>query len=179
MTKQTLVSLGVAVAIVLGVAGLFYPKSVSQTVTQLVQGGGSPAGSTFNTAKVATIVWAPQSNSASTTALYNGDSSDRIITSAQYDCTGASFTAANAVAYLRFTAATTSAPTNSTLGSTNLVLDNNVGSSTAEVFMASTTPGSTVIAGTRRWASGSYLQFDTNATSTGLTCLIGVNYLAD
>ncbi len=149
-----------------------------QTVTNTVTTAGSSAGVTFNTAKTAGIVWAPVSNSASSTSVYNGDSSDRIITSAHYDCTGAAFTAGNSIAYVRFTAATTSGSSQGLNGNSNFVLDTNVGSSTLEVFVSSTTPGLTGTAAFRRWKSGSYLTFNTNATSTGESCIVGVNYLA-
>ncbi len=161
---------GVLVALVLSVIGIFTPASTA--VTQLVS--GSSAGSTFNTAKTAAIVFAPTSNTASTTSVYNGDSSDRIIKDAHITCTGANFTASNSLAQVTFSAATTAVSSLGLQRNPNPALSTTVATSASDVYVASSTQNTNA----RRWASGSYLTFLTNATSTGLSCVVGVDYIA-
>lgn len=147
---------------------------------------GSSAGATFNTAKFAAIVWQPgnvgtQTNgAATTTSLFNGDASDRIITNLTYSCSGVgssntAYTGAG-LASLIFTAATSSASVPNSITVTNALLNTNIATSSTELFVASTTPGLTGSAFVRRWAAGSYLTFSSNATNTA-TCAIGVNYI--
>ncbi len=179
MTKQTLVSLGVAVAILLGVAGLFFPKSVSQTVTQLV---GSPTGSTFNTAKVAAINMTLATAAATSTSVYNGDSSDRVILDLFASCSGVgtsltAYTGAG-LASLTISAATTSTSAPANVTNASLVFGasgTTIATSTPDAYSANTT----FTAGPflRRWAAGSYLTFFTNATNTA-ACNVGAHYLA-
>ncbi len=169
MENKTLVG-GVLLALVLSVIGIFTP--VSKVVTQIVS--GSAGGSTFNTAKTAAIVFAPVSNSASSTSVYNGDSSDRIIKDAHITCTGANFTAGQALSSVIFSAATTSATSNGLKSNPNLALYVAVSSSTPELYVASSSQGTIA----RRWNAGSYLTFLTNATSTGESCVVGVDYIA-
>ncbi len=146
--------------------------AVPNTVIQQV--AGSSAGTTFNTAKTAAIVFAPISNTASTTSVYNGDSSDRIIKDAHITCTGANFTAANSLAQVTFSAATTAVSSLGLQRNPNPALSTTVATSGAEVYVATSTQNTNA----RRWASGSYLTFLTNATSTGLSCVVGVDYIA-
>lgn len=172
--NQTLQNfLGAAVAGLLAAVVVLHFAPV-QTVTNTVTTAGSSAGTTFNTAKTAAIVFAPVSNAASSTSVYNGDSSDRIIKDAHITCTGANFTAANSIAQVTFQAATTSGTTQGVAGNPRLALSTTVATSAAEVYVA--TSSMNTIA--RRWNSGSYLTFNTNATSTGLSCVVGVDYIA-
>ncbi len=118
------------------------------------------------------INFAPASNAASSTSILNGDASDRIILGAQFSCLGANFTAANALANVILSAATTSDTTHVLAGNPFVALYQTLATSTSEVFTATTTQATP----NRRWNAGSYLTFTTNATSTGLSCTIGVTY---
>ncbi len=168
--NSKIVGAGIVVAILLGVAGFFFLGS--KTKTQFVS--GSAAGATFNTAKTAAIVFAPVSNAASSTSVYNGDASDRIIKDAHITCTGAAFTAQPNLASVVFSAATTAVSSLGLQANVNLPLFVAVSSSSAELYVASSTQNTTA----RRWNAGSYLTFLTNATSTGESCVIGVDYIA-
>lgn len=172
MTQTLQNILGAAVAGLVAALVVLHFAPV-HTVTNTVT-AGSPAGSTFNTAKTAAIVFAPISNTASTTSVYNGDSSDRIIKDAHITCTGANFTAANSLAQVTFSAATTAVASLGLQNNPRLALSTTVATSAAEVYVA--TSSQNTIA--RRWNSGSYLTFLTNATSTGMSCVVGVDYIA-
>ncbi len=137
----------------------------------------SPAGATFGNQKLAFIVWTPSTDSATSTSILNTDDNDRIITSADYWC--ANLTTVNGAPRTSwaFTAATTSISSMSLQGNTNFVLNTNVATTTSELYVSSTTPGLLATADYRRWATGSYMTFNANASSTA-TCVIGVKYLA-
>lgn len=144
---------------------------------------GSTAGTTGNTGKRATIVWAPQSSTATTTSILNTDASDRVIISMDMTCAGigASGTALTS-AGLVVTAATSSTANPGAITNTNLILltTNTFATSTAELFQATSSPGLTGVAANvfvRRWASGSYLTFSLNGTQPNATCTIGASYL--
>lgn len=159
----------------LAVAGLFLPMNKVETTV----GSASAVGSTFSTAKVAYKAWT-LSNGATTTSLYNSDSSDRIIRSVDYTCSGVgtSLTAVTGtgLANLIFTAGTTStdAPAVPTLG--NSVFSSTVATTVPEIYLSSTTHGLTTSAFVRRWGAGTYLTFVSNATNTA-ACVIGVTYM--
>lgn len=163
---------------------LFMPAPVIQEV---VAGATSSVGVQSSTAKWYSIAWTPslvgsQSNgAATTTSLYNGDSVDRIIQDVTYSCSGigtsrTAYTGA-ALAALVFTAATTSTANPASIVTTNAVLNTTVATSSAELYIASTTPGLTTSAFVRRWAAGSYLTFAANATNTA-ACTIGVHTIS-
>lgn len=175
MTTKTVLVLAVVAALV-GVGFYTYGGNSNGTGNST-----SVAGNTFNAAKTAMIVWSPISASATTTSILNTDANDRIIKQAQYSCTGLTNSFAQTaagVAALIFQAATTSAsaPANFS-GNTNFVLNTTVATSTAELFVGSTTPGATASSFVRRWGAGTYLTFSANATSSAQTCVIGVDYL--
>lgn len=140
---------------------------------------GSSTGTTFNSAKVATIVFAPATASATSTSVYNSDASDRKIESFVTDCSGVgtSFTAYTGagLAALTFSAATSSTAAPAINTNTN-VFNLAVGTTTPDSYNiignATTTP-----ALNRVWAAGSYLNIYSNATNTA-SCIVGVNYLA-
>lgn len=160
------------------IAGSIVAKFSSNTVVNTALGNSS-AGTTFNTQKIANIVWA-LSSSATTTSIVNSDASDRVIEQVQYYCSGigtskTAFTGTG-LAALIFTAATTSASAPASISTTNAFLNTTIATSSTELFVASTTPGLTSTAINRVWASGSYITFSTNATNTA-SCTIGVTYM--
>jgi hypothetical protein len=169
----------VLVVIVLGAitwAGITYPQFVQPT------GAASPVATTFNDAKVAAINFSPLATPATTTSILNSDGGDRLIIDGFVACTGiGTFTNSPAagggpLANWTFLAATTSASTPANISAlTNFVLNSNVATSTPVNYVATTTNPVLGNAG-RIWASGSYLTFWVNATSTA-ACNVGVHYL--
>lgn len=155
--------------------GLTPFKEVNTVVQQMV---GSASGTTFNSAKVAQINLNPQSITSTSTSLYNGDSSDRIVTDAFVSCNNlTSMTSATGgVATFQWGAATTTAaaPTASVLTNQYAAMNVTVATSTADGYTATSTY---TAAASRRWAAGSYMTFQTNATSTNAACTVGVHYL--
>ena len=175
MTKYIIGAL--AVLVILGGAYEYYSH------TQVSQSAGSTVGTTFNTAKVAEVIMSPTSAVATTTSIFNGDASDRIIDNAFVACNpgvGTVFAQTGAgVSAFTWTAATTSTNAPATLGSNaagNYALNVNLATSTTNDSYIATSTYTNVIA--RRWAAGSYLTFSTNATSStaGLNCQAGVYY---
>lgn len=172
---------GVTLLSVMGAIAFFGLSPFGKQIVQ--QTFGSAVGSTFNTAKIAMINWAPTTNAASSTSILNGDASDRIIKQTTYSCSGfnANFngTAAGGLANEVFTIATTSVANVGLQGNTNFILSTNVATSAtvSEVFNASTTPGGTATVNTRRWAAGTYLSINSTGTSSAAACTIGVDYI--
>ena len=180
MTTDNKIVLGiVGVLAVLG-ALAFFDLSPYRTVATL---GASAVGSTYNTAKSASIVFSPTTG-ATTTSLYNGDATDRYITSTYAACgtMGYSYTPVTGTGLtslgLIFTAATTSTKAPATLSAlnTNYVFNAPVPTTTADAFLMGTSTGATS-AYLTRWASGTYLTFSANATNTTAVCTVGANYI--
>ncbi len=167
-TSKIVAALIVTLAIV---GSYFFPSSEG------ILAGASPTGTTFSTQKLATIVFAPATTAATTTFLLNTDANDRIVEQAVYSCSG--LTAVNNGSFIstgfQFYMSTSSTAVQT--GNSNYVLITSVPTTTPELFVASTTPGLTATAAFRRWAAGSYLQINANASTTA-SCVIGVNYLA-
>jgi hypothetical protein len=173
MDNVKLFSVFAGLAVVAGlVAGAVVLHFAPQSV-RVIQSGASPAGTTFNTAKTAMIVFSPISDTASTTSIFNAEANDRIIKQVQFSCTGANFTAATSLAQVTLSAATTAVSSLGLQANPRVALSNTLATSTSEVWTATTTTATP----NRRWNSGSYLTFATNATSTGLSCVIGVDYI--
>lgn len=174
--KDLLTTIGIAI-VAGAVAGLVVVWLMPDAPA--AQNIGSPVGTTFNTAKVAAINLSPQSSAASSTSLFNGDASDRYVTDAFATCTGltTSFgTDALGVATLKFFAgtSTTAAPGASIADRSFNAMNVSLGTSTAYNYVATTTY--TVPWG-RIWTTQTYLIFQSNATSSGMTCNVGVHYL--
>lgn len=141
---------------------------------------GSPAGTSFNSAKVAAINISPQSRTSTSSSLYNGDASDRVVTDAFVTCSGLTnmFGAdAAGVADFRWWAATSSvaAPTVSVADSIGNAMNMAVATSTSDGYNATSTYTGVFA---RRWKAGSYMVFQTNATSSTAVCQAGVHYVA-
>lgn len=172
--NKSIIVIALLLALVVGVIGghSFWPQSQIATVQ-------APVGSTFNTAKIASIVFNPQTGTATSTSILNTDADDRIIQSSFFYCDtiGTSRTAytGTGLAVFTFTAATTSTSAPGTITNTNLVMSNTMATATTPLYNASSTIGTADFG--RIWATGSYLSFASNATNTA-SCVIGVNYLA-
>ncbi len=179
MTNK-LVLAGVGAAILLGIAGLFLPHSQIVNRTEQIIAAGSPAGSVFNSAKVAAINMAPSTGSATSSSIFNGDSSDRIVTDGFAACSGigtsqTAYTGAG-LANLVLKAATTSASGAANVGN-NGPLTVIIATSTASDFNVASSTYVSTAGFIQRWAAGSYMTFSFNATNTA-ACTVGVHYLA-
>lgn len=163
--------LGLLAGVIIGAAGaiVFSGSDVVET---------SPTGATFNSAKVAAIVAAPATASATTTSILNSDANDRYITSTFAYCGGlgssqTAYTGAG-LANLTLKAATTSTAAPAALTNTNLVMNVNIATTTPNTSAVATSTFVSAI--NQRWAAGSYLTFEFNATNTA-ACTVGANYI--
>lgn len=175
MTKYILTFIG---AVLLG--GALYGAYLYPQASQLV---GSSAGTTFSTAKIATVVMSPSAAgaNATTSSILNTDASDRKIETFVADCSGVGTSQAVntggglASAGFIVSAATTSTSVPTVVTNTN-ALTLPISTSTPDSYNI-VGNATTTVALNRVWASGSYLTFQFNATNTA-SCIIGVNYLA-
>ncbi len=155
----------------------FFNFTPFRTVVQQVA-FGSPVGTTFSTAKIAAMNIAPATASATSTSILNSDASDRYITSAFAECTGAgssqtAYTGAGlANLLLRIATSSTAAPV--VLSNTNYAANLTIATTAPATYQSTTTPTTSWM---QVWASGSYLTFYPNATNTA-QCVVGVSYLA-
>lgn len=170
--NNTITNILLAVLIVLvGYAVFFAPH---------VLGAASPAGATNLDAKVASVAMAPISRTATSTSILNSDGTDRIVTDAFVSCTG--LTNMNGVdtlglATYNWTAATSStpAPTASIAAAQLAAMQVTVATTTSDGYTATSTYTSPF---SRRWNAGSYMVFQTNGTSSAVSCTPGVHYIA-
>lgn len=173
---------------------------------QTTQTASSPAGSTFNNAKIAAINLSP-TNNATTTSIYNSDTSNRYVLSNFANCSGATttytaVTGAGLPSYgWKIQAATTSTSAPVVVSNTNFVMNDVIATGTVAsgvasdfggiALVASSSIATTTIAGIGLsgylnnaaaaafqfvWPAGTYLTFISNATSTA-SCTVGVYYL--
>jgi hypothetical protein len=169
----------VAVAAALGAVAFFGFSPFMKTVVQ--QFGTVTAGTTFNTAKVASVDMIPISSSATSSSVYNGDANDRVVTDAFVSCYATTSTAfaQNGAGLANWTwlAATTSGSAPATLTNTNYVMNLNVATSSTDDSYAATSTYTPHI--WQRWKAGSYITFQPNGTTTNtVSCNVGVHYLA-
>lgn len=178
-TSKTLLAFAVVAGIV-GVIGFFGFSPFQSSQVQVAT--FSPTSSTFGTAKFAGIavnLANPGANATSSSVL-NTDANDRYVTVMRYACQniGTSKTAytGSGLQSLNVTAATSSTAAPATNANTNSVQSGptNIGTSTTQFAVASSTSGSSNIS--LVWASGSYMTFSTNATNTA-QCTFGVDYI--
>lgn len=171
----------VGVAIIVGLYG-GYKFLFSSTQTQVSI--GSPAGTSFNTAKIAAIAvnLANTGANGTTTSLSNADASDRYVTSVEMGCegVGTSQTAysGTGLANLTLTVGTTStsAPAAFPAGFNKVGgVSYNISTSTPNMLLSSTTGG--VSTTSIIWGAGTNMTFFMNATNTAL-CSVGVKYIA-
>ncbi len=163
-----------ALVVVAAIAGAYLYPQASTIV-------GSSTGSTFSTAKVASIVMAPISNTSTSTSILNADASNRLVLDAGVVCPSGltNMFAGNAlgVATFNWYAATSAvaAPTVSIAGATFAAMNITVATSSPAGATATSTYTNTYA---RIWNAGSYMVFQTNATSSGAICVPYVHYLA-
>ena len=165
---------GVVVAVIAGVAiyGAYqYPK--------LPISFGAPAGSTFTTAKVASVKMDWTGGAASSTSILNTDSGGRWYSSGFTNCTQLEAASTSVTSFI-VQAATTSVANEGLQGNTNLYMNLNVGTTSAYISPfssnATTTKSDSITQG--YWPAGTYLTFLVNAVSTTSDCVVGVNYIA-
>lgn len=172
--KITLSILG-AVIIAAAIYGAYlYPKSVSSF--------GSAVGTTFNTAKIASVNMTPTTSAATSTSILNTDASARWVKSVDTFCTGVgtSYTFPDTqvgLASFKLTVATTSTAAQS--NSTNFAGNVTLATSTPWEQSASSTISSATSVNTDLyyWPSATYLTFTFNATNTA-ACTISASYAA-
>lgn len=172
MTTTTLKIVGVLI-VIFAIAGAYFYPIGSQIA-------GSSAGASFTSAKVAQININPQSITSTSTSLLNTDASDRYVTDGFVSCKGlTNMFAADAagVATFNWTAATssTASPVPSIASNAFASMQVTLGTSTS--FNQTATSTYTVPWG-RIWTAGTYMVFQTNATSSTAACTVGVHYLA-
>lgn len=180
----TLIKSAIAFGVVAGLLGVIaflglspFASSPTQSTNQLSV--GSAAGTTFNTAKVATTVMIPAAPgaTATTSSILNSDASDRKIESFKIDCSnvGTSLTntgAGIATWQVSFATSSTATPAvNPNVNAVALVIATSTPDSFNVLATATSTP-----AVNRVWAAGSYLTIGFNATNTA-SCVAGVSYL--
>ncbi len=155
----------------------FFNLTPFRTVVQQVFGATSPSGTTFNSAKVAEIVWTPTTNAASSTSILNTDSFARIITDNFTECSPFGTSAANNdIAILQIKGATTSISGQGLQGNANYIASTTLATTAPDTYIASSTEG-TIFGTSRIWPSNTYLTFTANATSSTASCVTGVHYL--
>lgn len=172
----------VVVLSVMGALAWFGITPFLSNTTTVQQVAGSPAGTSFNTSKVAAINISPQSITSTSTSLLNSDASDRIVTESFVTCSGLTSmngSTAAGVSTFQWWAATssTAAPTASVFNAPFAAMNITVATSSGDGFTSTSTfTGTAVYA--RRWSAGTYMVFQTNATSSSAVCQAGVRYLA-
>ncbi len=169
-----------AVGAVLGSLAFFNLTPFRTIVQQVV---GSAVGTTFNTAKIASVNMTPSSGSASSTSLLNGDASARWVKNVDVGCTGVgtsnAFVGQAGVANWHLLVATTSVANNGLQGNTTYVGNVLIATSTSFSQSASSTVASAISISTDQyyWPAGSYLTFDFDATNTA-ACTVSASYIA-
>jgi hypothetical protein len=163
------------VGAVLGAIAFFGLSPFGKTIVQ--SAFGSAAGTTYNDAKVAAIVWNPQSNAASSTSILNSDAGTRYITDSFIVCNNfGTSPATNNASAVTVQIATTTTSANGLQGNTNYAGNFTFSTSTLVAYTATSTEG--VITGTSRaWPTSTYLTFNMSATSTAGTCTVGAHYV--
>lgn len=177
MTKSIIAAVSALVICVVIWGAYQYPKAVSTIAT------GSPAGSTFNTAKFAAVTadLSTPGTTGTTTSILNTDASDRYVTGARLGCNGigtslTAYTGAGLVS-LTLTIGTSSTANANTIGATAKVLNAVVvPTSTIQYSFASST-SSGANAQATVWHANEYMNFQFNATNTA-ACTTGVDYIS-
>lgn len=171
------------VLVILAIAGAYsYPESKTIPLVEQGETLGLSTGTTFNTMKLASIVFTPATGSATSTSILNTDSSDRKIQNFFYDCSsvGTSFTAYTGGGLVSdgviFSFATTSTAAPATPQTTNAI-NLRVATTTPDSYNTIGTATTTPTALQRVWAAGSYGTISSNATNTA-SCVVGVTYFA-
>lgn len=142
----------------------------------------SPTGATFTTSKTAGIAMnlANPGQNGTSSSLLNTDSNDRYISSDHIGCenVGTSRTAYTgaALANLQLSIGTTTTGTSSSFSSVfPTMLNFNLGTSTVNLLVSSSTLLTATSSNAAVWPAGTYLTFSFNATNTAM-CTVGVDY---
>ncbi len=167
--NKTSATIGAIVCILIGLAVGY---AISPKLSGFQALGGSAAGTTFSTAKVAQINVSPLT--ATTTNVYNSDDSSRIIESGFAYCNTVGASTGNSVPLTLVAATGTTAGTAALNANTNYAFNVTIGTSTAVTSNASSTYGSPIF---QIWPSGTYMNFYFAATNTA-ACTVGVHYVA-
>lgn len=165
--------IGAIVAIAI-VGAYFFPKSTHTTVLQ-----AGAVGDTNSTQRIAQIVM--DMTTTTPASILNGDATDRIITSIDYYLASLTSVTSNGSGLANFTFLLSTSTNVYTAASANYLLNTTVATTTAQLFVASTTPGNTALAtlagvNTRVWKAGTYLNVFANGTSTA-TGTIKISYI--
>lgn len=177
--KNTIIYALIGAVVGLGIG--YFVFSHSNSPSEFAGAISTSSTSTFSTAKIAEIGFAPTTASATTSVtLLNTDSTDRVITSAFAYCSGVgtsqTYLTGTGLSALTFTMGTSSNTSNSNPTTVANAFIVTVSTSTPYSYVSSTTTPYPNDA-TRTWASGSYLLINANATNTA-SCVTGVHYLA-
>jgi len=170
--KYTKIILGAL--IVVAIAGAYlYPQA--QILTGTTSG-------TAGTQHIAEFAFNPTVATATSTSVLNSDAQDRVVRGVDVACSGVgtsktAYTGAG-LAALTFTAATTSTSAPAALGNTNYTFNATVGTSTTDVYVATTTSNgvNSATGNSMRWQTGTYMTVASNATNTA-ACVVSVSYL--
>lgn len=171
--SKTVLGIGTVTLLVIGLA-IGYTLAPR---TELVQGISSP-GATGSTAKLYTITFSPSTGTS--TSLLNTDGTDRAVTSTVAYCTGigSSFSgfagAGLANLTLKSSTSTSATVTAATLANINYMYNASVSTSSPWLSIASSTIGGGLGDVTRVWPTGTYINFEFNATNTA-SCTLGVS----
>jgi len=161
-----------AFAVVGALAGIVAFFNVSPFRSAIEQLAGSAAGTTFQTAKVAAVNFAPATSAASSTSILNSDAGNRYITDTFLDCLGA-----NGQGFQTIQGATTSVASLGLQGSINYFASTTATTTAAanNMYVSTSTEGA-LGSETRVWGAGSYITFVVSSTNSG-ACTAGVHYL--
>lgn len=175
--KQSIYVLVGVVAVLLIAGGYYYPTIDGSLGVSYAT---STTGVLNTTAKRATVSLNP--TTATTTSIYNGDSTDRMVLASYAGCTRAnvtvkSYTVGAGLSSANVKSATTSSSGSVTglTGNTNYVTNIDIATSSEVAYVASTTEPVLSAYG-RVWPTGTYLTFLVNGTST-MSCTFGVDYI--
>ncbi len=175
--KNTLV--GAIVVLLVGIGAFLFGSNQDNGVVGQIY---SPVGTTNSTAKFYSIDAAPATAAATSTSLFNTDSTDRGIQDLTVMCTsvGTSQTFLTGAGLLsngfNVKAATTSVTSTGLQGNTANIFLATIATTTPYQYVASsTTPFPTDV--TRIWPTGTYLTFAFSATNTA-ACTVGVHAIS-
>lgn len=173
----------IAIAVVLGVIILgcvwAYKANAPQSV---LTGATSPVGSTFNNAKFAgvTISLASPGANGTSTSMLNTDAYDRYVSSFKVGCEGVGTSktayAGTGLANLQVSVGTTTTAAPASFSSfAAIALNFNLGTSTTNLLVSSSTLATATSSLAAVWPTNTYMTFFFNATNTA-ACTIGTEY---
>lgn len=182
-SKDSLLSKAVLALVTGLIAGalVLWLAPAGKVIKEVTSGNtGSPSGTTFSTAKIAAININPQSVTSSSTSLFNGDASDRMVLDTYVSCSGLTNmfggTGAGLATYDWYMGTSSvAAPTGTIAGNTFLAARISVATSSPGIgFTATSTYTSSP---TRLWRAGEYMVIQTTGTSSAAVCNAGLHYI--